>query len=75
MPGMPGTPGGPGRSGPMGAPGKNGEPGKPGRPGREYTEDDLREICASVLRGELAVRLLKLISFLLPVFIQIACLS
>ena len=48
---MPGPPGGPGRTGPPGAQGKPGDPGKPGRPGREYTEDDLREICASVLRG------------------------
>merc|ERR1712106_1023180 len=38
----------PGRAGNPGAPGKN------GRPGRAYSEDDLREICASVLRDRLS---------------------
>ena len=48
---MAGSPGAPGRQGLPGRSGNPGEPGKPGRPGRSYSEDDLSEICASVLRG------------------------
>ena len=56
VPGMAGSPGAPGRQGLPGRAGNPGEPGKAGRPGRSYSEDDLREICASVLRGRINYR-------------------
>ncbi|CAB4067915.1 COL9A [Lepeophtheirus salmonis] len=44
----------PGISGPPGIQGRPGQNGKDGRPGREYSEEDLRDICASVLRDRLS---------------------
>ncbi|KAI1295464.1 Collagen alpha-1(XXI) chain [Halotydeus destructor] len=48
--GVPGAPGTPGQSGPRGQPGSS---GLQGAPGRSFTEDELREVCAAVLREQL----------------------
>lgn len=48
--------GGSGPRGEGGSPGPRGQPGPPGEnglPGRSYSEEDLRDICYNVLRGQL----------------------
>ncbi|XP_066139127.1 collagen alpha-1(IX) chain-like [Euwallacea fornicatus] len=55
--GMPGFPGKDGTPGPSGTPGQRGSPGNPGvagQAGRSISESEIREICAAVLRDELA---------------------
>lgn len=51
MPGIPGKEGPPGLTGPPGPRGQPGMPGPQGAPGRSFSEAEVREICASVLRG------------------------
>ncbi|XP_055624553.1 collagen alpha-1(IX) chain-like isoform X1 [Toxorhynchites rutilus septentrionalis] len=53
-PGPPGQDGAPGMQGTPGIPGQPGSPGLPGPPGRSFTESEVRDICAAVLRDQLA---------------------
>lgn len=48
---MPGKDGSPGLQGPPGIRGQTGIPGVQGPPGRSITDSEIRDICASVLRG------------------------
>lgn len=48
---MPGKDGPPGVPGPPGQNGQPGIPGAPGLPGKSYTDVEIRDICAAVLRG------------------------
>lgn len=48
---MPGKDGAPGLQGPPGVRGQTGMPGVQGPSGRSITESEIRDICASVLRG------------------------
>ncbi|XP_053686924.1 collagen alpha-1(IX) chain-like [Sabethes cyaneus] len=54
LPGAPGQDGAPGLQGLPGVTGQPGAPGLPGPPGRSVTEAEVRDICASVLRDQLA---------------------
>lgn len=55
--GMPGIAGSPGNDGMPGNPGSTGQPGPPGLPGYvadsgySYSRDEIRDICADLLRG------------------------
>lgn len=51
-PGAAGLPGHPGRDGQDGAPGAPGPRGSPGSSSDKFSEADIRDICASVLRGK-----------------------
>lgn len=59
-PGIPGKDGTPGLQGPPGNRGQTGLPGLQGLPGRSISEAEIRDICASVLRGDFHCRLLLL---------------
>lgn len=52
--GMPGPAGPPGLPGTPGTRGQPGMPGLPGLPGRGFTEEEMREMCSSVLREQLS---------------------
>ncbi|VEN33654.1 unnamed protein product [Callosobruchus maculatus] len=52
--GVPGKEGSPGVPGSPGQSGQPGLPGMPGPPGRSFSEDEVRNICAAVLRDQLA---------------------
>lgn len=52
---MPGKDGAPGLQGPPGIRGQTGMPGVQGPPGRSITDSEIRDICASVLRGRYLV--------------------
>ncbi|CAN8001913.1 unnamed protein product [Ixodes hexagonus] len=58
--GMPGPLGSPGVPGTPGTRGQPGMPGLPGPPGRGFTEEEMREICSTVLREQLAELTAKL---------------
>lgn len=49
---MPGKDGIPGLQGPPGNRGQTGLPGLQGPPGHSISEEEIRDICASVLRGD-----------------------
>lgn len=52
QPGMAGKDGTPGLQGPPGNRGPTGLPGLQGLPGRSISDAEIRDICASVLRGD-----------------------
>lgn len=55
---MPGMEGRQGIPGPRGSRGSMGLPGTPGLPGKSLSDTEIRDICASMLRGRLYAHLL-----------------